>query len=126
MEFVLVTDVGPELLADGVDGGLIEAACAIGNGVWQRLAQRNGTGTASSGIFVVEKSVRHCVDELVRKLRRHGAIYGKAGDGTAIDATQDIEETFDVHCFRERVFHDFADERMVRDFDVPGHRLGTS
>ena len=35
VEFVLVADVGPELVADGVDGGLVEAACAFGDGVGQ-------------------------------------------------------------------------------------------
>ena len=124
MEFVLVADVGPELLADGGDGGGVDAAGGFGEARGEVAAGADGAGAAGGGVLGVEEGVGHGVDELVREDAGDGGVDGEAGDGAVGDSCEDFEEALEVHRFGEGVFHHFADERVVGDFDVAGHRLG--
>jgi hypothetical protein len=125
VEFVLVANVGPELGADGVDGGLIETACAIDDRIGEGTAGADGAGATGGGVFVVEEGVGHGVDELVRKERWDGRVYSQAADGARCDSLKDFEEAVDVHGLGEGVLHDFADEGVVGDLYVAGHGLWT-
>ena len=125
VELMLVADVGPEAFADAVDGGRIEPARAFDDVVRQAAAQLHGTGAPRGEIGFIEKRIRHGIDELVRELRGHGRIHGEAGDGSALDAAQQLFEAVDVHRLSEGVAHDLANQRVIRDLDVAGHGLRT-
>jgi hypothetical protein len=56
VEFVLVADVGPELLADGGDGGGVEAAGAIRGGGGDVAAGADGAGAAGGGVLGSRKA----------------------------------------------------------------------
>ena len=47
----------------------------------------------------------------------------KAADGAVFDATKESYQAFKVHCFLKRIPHDFVDERVIRDLDVPDNGL---
>ena len=84
VEFVLVAEVGPDLAADGVDGGLVEAACAVGNAVGKRAAERDGAGAALFEAGLVEEGVGVGVEEFVGELRGDGRVDGEAADGAGL------------------------------------------
>ncbi len=54
----------------------------------------------------------------MREDRGNGRIDRDALDFAGLDFRDDIDEAGEIHGFAEDVLHDFADERMVGDFDV--------
>ena len=82
MEFVFVADVGPDLAADGVDGGGVELAGCFGQGA----VEAGGAGAALFEAGFVEVGEGVGVEELVGELRGGGSVDGEAADGSGFDA----------------------------------------
>src|ERR1700730_5685351 len=61
----------------------------------------------------------------MRKLRRDRSVRCDAVDATRGYRVEDIFQAFDVHCFRERLFHGFVYERMIGNRNVAGNVLLT-
>ena len=118
VEFVLVAEVGPDLAADGVDGGRVEPAGAFEDASGSARRERGGAGAALFEAGFVEEGVGVGVEEFVGELRGDGRVDGEAADGAVFDAAQDFDEAFEVHRFLKDVLHDFVDERVVGDLDV--------
>ena len=118
VEFVFVAEVGPALAADGVDGVLVEAACAFDDAVGQGAAEGDGAGAALFEAGFVEEGVGVGVEEFVGELRGDGRVDCEAADGAVLDAAEDFDEAFEVHRLLQDVLHDLVDEGMVGDLDV--------
>jgi hypothetical protein len=124
VEFVLVPDVGPELGADGGDGGGVEAAGGFREARGEVATGADSAGAAGGGVLGIEEGVGHGVDQLVREDAGDWGVDGEAGDGAVGDSLEDFEEAFEVHRFGEGVLHYFADQRVIGDFYVAGHGFG--
>ena len=118
VEFMLVAEVGPDFAADLVDGGLVEAAGAVGDAVGQCAAKADGAGAALFEAGVVEERVRIGVDEFVGELRRHRRVDSEAADRARRDAAQDLVEAVEVHGLLQDVLHHLVDQRVIGDLDV--------
>ncbi len=84
MQLVFVAEVGQELAADGVDGGLVEAACDFEDGVGEVAAEGDGAGAALFEAGFVEEGVGVGVEQLVRELRGDRRVDGEAADGAVM------------------------------------------
>ena len=81
VELVLVAEVGPELAADGGDGGGVELAGLFEDAGGQGAAQVDGAGAALLEAGLVEEGVGVGVEELVGEDRGDGRVDGEAADG---------------------------------------------
>src|SRR5256884_6202531 len=63
---------------------------------------------------IIEVGVRIGVQNLVRKLRRHGGIDREAGGAAVNDVANHAFEAIDVEGLGEYVLHHLADKRMTR------------
>ncbi len=118
VELVLVAEVGPELAADGGDGGGVELAGLFEDAGGEGAAQVDGAGAALLEAGLVEEGVGVGVEELVGEDRGDGGVDGEAADGAALDAAQDLDEAVEVHRFVQDVLHDLVDEGVLGDLDV--------
>ena len=114
VEFVFVAEVGPDLFADGGDGGGVDFAGFVG----EIAAEGGGAGAALFEAGFVEVGVGVGVEEFVGEDGRGWGIDGEAADGAFFYAAEKFDEAFEVHCFLKDVLHDFVDEGVVGDLDV--------
>ena len=118
VKLVGVANIRPSLLAHFGDGRGIEPADFREHGFGQHAAHLDGAGAAFFERRVVQIGVGIRVQDLVRKLRRHGRIDGEASDLSCGDIVQDDFQALDIHRFGERVLHRFAHQRMIGNLDL--------
>ena len=117
-KLICIANIGPRLLANFGDRSGIEPADFRQHRFGQHAAHLDGAGAALFEWSVVEIGVGIGVQNFVRELRGHGGFDGHAANASSGDVFQDYFQAIDVHRFGERVFHGFARERMIGNFDV--------
>jgi len=114
VEFVFVAEIGPDLFANGGDGGGVDFAGFVG----ESAAERGGAGAAFFEAGFVEVGVGVGVEEFVSEDGRGWGVYSQTANCAGLNAAEQFNEAIEVHCFLEDVLHDFVDERVVGNLDV--------
>ena len=115
MKFLGIAHVGPGILADFLDRRGVQAADIRGDGFGEYAPHFDGARAAllQRRIVQIGKWIR--VENFVRELRGHGRIDSHTSNASIENLWQEIRQAFQVHCFRKRVLHHLANQRMVRN-----------
>ena len=113
VQLVRIAHVEAGLFANFGNGSRVETSHFGKNCFGQSAAHFDGAGAAFFERGVVEVCERIGVENFVGELRRHGCVYGDATNRAIENFREDALQAGDVHRFGKRVFHDFANERVI-------------
>ena len=118
VEFMLVPQIRPTLLAQGRNGLRVEPA-----GLAQQLI-RNHTAhghRARPALFqgrIVEEGIGVGIQQLMSEAGGRGGIDRETANRAAAHFPEHADQPIQVHRFAQHVFHHFANQRMIGDLDV--------
>ena len=118
VQLMLVAQVRALFEPDGRDSVRRKTARFTQDKVRHHAAHGYRAGPAFFQIRIVEKILWNGVDQLVRELRWRDGIHREASDLACVNPPKHIGQPFKIHRLLQCVFHDFAYERMIGDFDI--------
>ena len=76
-------------------------------------AQEDGASAPLFQRSVIQESIRHRVEDLVRERGRNGSVFGEELNLAALDRLEHVAQSFDIQRFRKAVAQSLEDQRMV-------------
>ena len=122
MQFVGIADAGPGVFRFLPDGRRVQGGQVAGI-FRQGAAQRHGAGAAFLQRRIVQKGVRHGVEDLMGKDRGLHRIAPVDFDVAGFNAGQYRPAAVQIRRLGKAVAHRLEHQRMVGDFDIAGGRV---
>ena len=116
-----VLGLRPRLLAHALDGVGVESAERVGRTRIEPSPGDDGLGASLLERGVIEKGVRHRVEDAPREWRWFGGVDGDLANGAVPQPVENLEKPVDIHRLGEAVLESLAHHGLFpRDREVTG------
>jgi len=103
LQFIGIPDPRPSLLTNRLDRIGIQRAHCCGFSGWQYVSHAHGSRASFFERGVVEKPIRVCVQDFMRKRRRRRRLDGQTVHVAPFNALQEDGQPVDVHGFLKAI-----------------------